>query len=156
MTDSDAEGVKDGQTARELALAVLDETETCTLATATPDGRPEAATVRFVADDDYTVSINTATTYRKYENLTANPRVAVVVDGDGANVQLEGAATELDGDDEAAVHEQYIEKYGPSDYLTDEYSTCFAIEPDWARLLYDGQFPPDYAMLVGEGETTLH
>lgn len=156
MADTDADVLKDGQTARDLALAVLEETETCTLATAAPDGTPEAATVRFVADEEYTVYVNTATTYRKYENLTANPRVAVVVDGDRENVQLEGEATELDGAAETAVHERYREKYGPSDYLTNEHSTCFAIEPDWARLLYDGRFPPDYAMLVGDGRTEVH
>jgi PPOX class probable F420-dependent enzyme len=153
---SDPDAVTDGRTAGELARAVLDEAETCTLATATPDGRPEAATVRFVADEDYTLYVNTATTYRKYENLTANPRVAVVVDGDRENVQIEGEATELGEEGTAYVHERYVEKYGPSDYLTDEHSTCFAVEPDWARLLYDGRFPPDYAMLVGEGQTELH
>ena len=100
--------------------------------------------------------VNTATTYRKYENMTTTPRVAVVVDGDGENLQLEGEATELDGADEAVVHERYVEKYGPSDYLTNDHSVCVAVEPDWVRLLYDGRFPPAYAMLVGDGPTELH
>jgi pyridoxine/pyridoxamine 5'-phosphate oxidase len=156
MPETEADALKDGQTARDLALGVLDEAETCTLATATPDGTPEAATVRFVADDQYTISINTATTYRKYENLTANPRVAIVVDGDRENVQLEGTARELEGPAVTGVHERYAAKYGQSDYLTNEHSTCFEIDPDWARLLYDGGFPPDYAMLVGDGRTEVH
>ena len=156
MTDTEADALKNGQTARDLALAVLEEAETCTLATAAPDGTPEAATVRFVADEEYSVYVNTATTYRKYENLTANPQVAVVVDGGRENIQLEGTARELDGAEETAVHERYVEKYGQSDYLTNEHSTCFEIAPDWARLLYDGRFPPDYAMLVGDGRTEVH
>ena len=52
--------VNDGQTARELALALLRETETCTLATVTPEGTPEAATVRFVADDEYTIYLTSS------------------------------------------------------------------------------------------------
>lgn len=137
-------------------MDLLDDIEACTLATATPDGRPEAATVRFVADDALDVYLNTGTTYRKYENLTANPRVAVVVDGERRNLQLEGEATELDGAAEAAVHERYREKYGPSDYLTNDESTCFRVETDWARLLVDGSFPPEYAMVVGDGPTAYH
>jgi PPOX class probable F420-dependent enzyme len=148
--------VADGRTAREVAVELLETTETCTLATATPDGRPEAATVRFVADDGLDVYFNTATSHRKYENVRANPRVAVVVDGERRNLQLEGEATELDGAAEAAFHDRYHEKYGPSDYLTNDRSTCFRVEPDWARLLVDGSFPPEYAMVVGEGPTEYY
>lgn len=93
MSDPDDEGLKSGRTARDLALALLRETDTCTLATAAPDGVPEAATVRFVTDDDHSVYVNTATDYRKYENVQANPRVAVVVTGHGEPLQLEGVAT---------------------------------------------------------------
>lgn len=153
---TEAETPKDGQTADELAMALLTNTETCTLATASTDGVPEAATVRFVADEAYNVYINTATTYRKYENMTTNPRVAVVVDGHDENLQLEGVATELTGDDAAFVRERYTSKYGHSEYLTHDDSTQFEIETDWARLLVDGSFPPEYAMLLGDGETDPH
>lgn len=147
------EVVADGRTARDLALGVLDETETCTLATASPDGVPEAATVRFVADDACNVYVNTATEYRKCENMRANPRVAVVVDGDEHNLQLEGVARELDGEDAEFVRESYLEKYGHSEYLTRESATRFAVETDWARLLVDGSYPPEFAMVLGEGDT---
>lgn len=154
--DGAEDSTRSDASARDLAATLLRDTETCTLATASPDGVPEAATVRFVADDEYNVYINTATNYRKYENMQANPRVAVVVNGAERNLQLEGVPTELRGDAAESVREKYIEKYGPSAYLTHEHSTCFEIETDWARLLLDGSFPPEYAMLIGEGETDPH
>jgi Pyridoxamine 5''-phosphate oxidase. len=156
VDDPESAGVTDDPEVRERATAVLQETAVCTLATASPDGVPEAATVRFVASEGFDVYINSATNYRKYANMTANPRVAVVVDGDAGNLQLEGRATELHGDDAESFRERYVEKYGPSQYLTHETSTCFAIETDWARLLVDGRFPPEHAMVVGDGETDLH
>jgi uncharacterized protein YhbP (UPF0306 family) len=156
MGDAATPAVTDDPAVREQATEVLRATETCTLATASPDGTPEAATVRFVADDEFNVYINTATNYRKYANMTENPRVAVVVDGDARNLQLEGCATELCGEDAESFRAQYVDKYGPSEYLTHETSTCFAIETDWVRLLVDGTFPPEHAMVVGDGRTDLH
>jgi nitroimidazol reductase NimA-like FMN-containing flavoprotein (pyridoxamine 5'-phosphate oxidase superfamily) len=156
MTDADTGPMERGETAPELARALLRDAETCTLATASPAGVPEAATVRFVHDDEFTIGINTIESYRKYEHLTANPRVAVVVDGADENLQLEGAARELDGEAAATVRERYAAKYGESEYLTHEDSVQFAIEPDWARLLVGGGYPPEYAMVLGDGETDLH
>ncbi|WP_299267550.1 pyridoxamine 5'-phosphate oxidase family protein [Halorientalis sp.] len=156
MSNSETPAVTDDPAVRERAAEVLQRTAACTLATASSDGVPEAATVRFVTDDEYNVYVNTATNYRKYTNMTANPRVAVVVDGDAGNLQLEGRATELQGEDAASFRARYAEKYGHSEYLTHETSTCFAVETDWARLLVDGSFPPEHAMVVGDGETALH
>lgn len=150
MTDGDA------RTPAERAYRLLQETETCTLATASPTGVPEAATIRFVADSDYTLYFNTSRTYRKYENLKDNSRVAVVVDGPTGNLQLEGETRELDGAEDTAAVDRYVEKYGHSPYLTHEHSTRFAVDTDWARLLLDGSFPPDHAMVLGDGETDLH
>lgn len=147
---------RDGQTTGKRARSLLHDTDTCTLATASPDGVPEAATIRFVADDQFNIYLNSSTTYRKYENMSANPRVAVVVDGNSGNLQLEGVATELQGSEEESVVSKYVTKYGHSDYLTHEDSTRFKIETDWVRLLVDGRFPPDHEMIVGEGETELH
>jgi nitroimidazol reductase NimA-like FMN-containing flavoprotein (pyridoxamine 5'-phosphate oxidase superfamily) len=156
MGNAAAPPVTDDRDVREQATELLRGTATCTLATATVDGGPEAATVRFVADDEFNVYINTATTYRKYANMAENPRVAVVVNGDTGNLQLEGCAAELQGSDAEMFRAQYVEKYGPSKYLTHETSTCFAITTDWVRLLVDGTFPPEHAMVVGEGHTDPH
>ncbi len=147
MTDAD-------DAARERARRLLATADTCTLATAAPDAT-QAATVRFVADDDLDVYVTTGSTYRKYRNMTRNPDVAVVVDGDD-NLQLEGTATEVGGETAAFVRRRYVEKYGPSPYLTNDDSVFFEIATDWARLLVDGSFPPTYEMVLGEGETAPH
>ncbi len=139
-------------TAHERARRLLSESETCTLATASPDGRPEAATVRFVTGDGdgFDRYVTTQSTYRKYENLSRNPRVAVVVDGAAGNLQLEGAARAVHGETVATIERRYRAKYGPSPYLTDDDSVGFALETEWARLLVDGSYPPTHATLVGE------
>jgi Pyridoxamine 5''-phosphate oxidase. len=77
---------------------VLTEAQTCTLATASQDGVPEAATIRFVSDQNLDLYITTESMYRKYENMTVNPRVALVVDEAQYNLQLEGVATEVHGE----------------------------------------------------------
>jgi len=141
------------QTAGERARQLLGETDTCTLATASTAGRPEAATVRFVADDELNVFVTTESVYRKYENMTQNPRVAVVVDGAGGNLQLEGRAVEIHGDAVDSFVTRYVEKYGETAYLTNDQSVFFEIETDWAKLLVDGQYPPTYEMVLGDGET---
>lgn len=147
--------MSDTTDAHERARRLLRTERTCTLATATADGVPEAATVRFVTDGELNVQITTESPYRKYDNMTENPRVAVVVDGDD-NLQLEGVAREVFGDDAAAIRSNYVDKYGHSAYLDNDESVFFEIETDWARLLVDGRFPPTHEMVLGEGETDPH
>ena len=146
---------EDRSSARARAREVLSAADTCTLATASPDGRPEAATVRFVASDALDVYVTTQSTYRKYRNMVSNERVAIVVDG-ASNLQLEGAAREVDGDRAAWVERQYESKYGPSRYLTNEDSVFFRIETDWARLLVDGSYPPAFELVLGEDGSDPH
>ena len=136
------------QTAHEL----LAETNTCTLATASPDGQPEAATVRFVADDALDVYVTTQSNYRKYRNVADNERVALVVDG-FSNLQMEGAAREATGETVEWIEQRYVAKYGSSRYLTNEDSVFLHIETDWARLLVDGSYPPEFASVLDEGES---
>lgn len=147
--------MSDTSNARERARRLLRTERTCTLATASADGVPEAATVRFVTDNDLNVHVTTESPYRKYENMTENPRVAVVVDGDD-NLQLEGVAREVFGAAADRISEKYVDKYGHSVYLDNEESVFFEIETDWARLLVDGSFPPTHEMVLGEGETDPH
>lgn len=138
------------------ALELLEEQDLCTLATASPDAVPEAATVRYMCDETFNVFINSGDTYRKYENMIQNPRVAVVVNGEYKNLQLEGAATEVPQDKADHIINKYIEKYGDSEYLTNDESVFFRIDTVWARLLVDGRFPPEYEMILGDGDTDPH
>ncbi|ERH13883.1 MAG: putative flavin-nucleotide-binding protein [halophilic archaeon J07HB67] len=147
--------MSDTTDARERARRLLRTERTCTLATASADGVPEAATVRFVTDNELNVHVTTESPYRKYANMTENPRVAVVVDGDD-NLQLEGVAREVFGAAADRIGEKYVDKYGHSAYLDNDESVFFEIETDWARLLVDGSFPPTHEMVLGTGETDPH
>lgn len=136
------------EAAWERAREVVENQRTCTLATAAPDGTPEAATIRFVADEELNLSITTQLSAKKYENLTANSAVAVVIDG-ADNLQLEGTAREVSGEAADRIKSAYVEKYGQSPYLTNDQSVFFEITTHWARLLVDGQYPPTYATIFG-------
>lgn len=144
----------------QLALEFIGEQEVCTLATASDDSVPEAATIRFSNDEEFNFYINSGDTYRKYQNMKSNPRVAIVVngkfEGDYFNMQLEGEAHEVPYNDADYIMDMYKEKYGSSEYLTNDESVFFEIDVDWARLLVDGSFPPEYKMIVGKGDTDPH
>lgn len=147
---------KENESAEEMSLQLLENEDLCTLATASDDAVPEAATVRFVHDDDINIYVNSGSTYRKYENMKENSNVAIVVNGDRKNLQIEGVAEEVFGDEAKFVIDKYKEKYGDSQYLTNDESVFFKIKTDWARLLVDGRYPPEYEMAIGEGDTDPH
>ena len=148
--------MKNEEKPQEIALNSLEDTETCTLATASSGAVPEAATVRFVSDDNLNIYVNSGSTYRKYQNIKQNPNVAIVVNSPPHNIQLDGKATEVHGEEAEYIKQKYIDKYGDSQYLTNDESVFFEIKTDWARLLVDGSYPPEYEMIIGEGDTDPH
>lgn len=77
---------QDHKKAKSLALKFLKDHKTAVLATASRGGEPEAATVFYSIDDDFTFNFITDQTSRKYKNLKENPHVAVVV-GTGEDVR---------------------------------------------------------------------
>jgi uncharacterized protein YhbP (UPF0306 family) len=145
---------------QEIALDFLESQDVCTLATASKDAVPEAATVRYMNDDDFNIYISTGSTYRKYQNTKSNSRVAIVVNGrledEYYNVQLEGNAKEIPYDDAEYIVDMYTQKYGSSQYLTNDQSVFFEIDTNWARLLVDGSYPPEYEMIIGNGDVDPH
>lgn len=68
-----------------------------TLATVSPDGQPQAATIYYVVDHRLTFYFLTKDSTRKYKNIMATPRVALVVSDPTTltTVQAEGIATEV-------------------------------------------------------------
>lgn len=138
------------------AQELLKKEEVCTLATASKEAIPEAATVRYMSDDEFNIYINSGSTYRKYQNMKENPRVAVVVNGERKNIQLEGEAKEIPKEDADYIFQMYKDKYGRSKYLTNDESVFFKIETDWVRILVDGSYPPEYEMIIGDGDTDPH
>lgn len=78
-------------------VAFLAQHRLASLSTVSPDGAPEAAVVEFGEDRDLTLVFSAFTRYRKYANLRAEPRVALVVGGweKPVTLQLNGVAREL-------------------------------------------------------------
>jgi pyridoxine/pyridoxamine 5'-phosphate oxidase len=57
------------------------------------DGAPQAAVVGIAVSDDLEIIFDTLTTSRKYQNLSANPRAALVIGWDAEQTaQVEGVA----------------------------------------------------------------
>lgn len=71
--------------AKRLALKYLKDHKTAVVATASKSGEPEAATVFYAINDDFTFNFITDSTSRKFKNLKENPHVAIVV-GTGEDV----------------------------------------------------------------------
>jgi uncharacterized pyridoxamine 5'-phosphate oxidase family protein len=106
-----------------------------TLATATGDGKPEAATVEYVLDGS-DLLINTYVYYRKYKNLVDNPFVAcVITTADDKTLQFDGRIEQLDGDN-ARDAKQKMLKAEPdfANFFNDNDTRFFRITPTWMRL----------------------
>jgi pyridoxine/pyridoxamine 5'-phosphate oxidase len=74
------------------------------------DGAPQAAVVGIAVTDALDIFFDTLSASRKYANLVADPRVALVIGWDGEEtVQIEGIADVPSGDELAACKQAYFE-----------------------------------------------
>lgn len=82
------------------------------VATRGPDGAPEAALVGVAATDHGEIVFDTSIGSRKYCNILAYPRVALVIGWeDEVTVQCEGSADILVGADRDRCLRTYLEQY---------------------------------------------
>jgi uncharacterized pyridoxamine 5'-phosphate oxidase family protein len=105
------------------------------LATATEDGRPEAALMGFAVTPELEIIFDTVKSFRKYPNLKKNPRVAWVIGCTSEiSVQLEGNAVELEGTELEKYKGIYAKKY-PDSTGRDKWAdlTYFVTRPTWMR-----------------------
>ena len=73
------------------------------------DGAPQAAVVGIAVTDALEIVFDTVTTSRKYANLIADPRVALVAGWDyGQTVQVEGVADVPSGHEVTACKQVYF------------------------------------------------
>jgi hypothetical protein len=80
-------------------------------ASTTPDGAPQAAVVGYAVSDALELVFDTVSTTRKFANLKANPRIALVVGWDLITAQLEGIADFPTGNELERVKELYFSAY---------------------------------------------
>jgi hypothetical protein len=116
---------------KEELYAFLASRNLAVLATINAQYTPEAALVGYAVTPDLEIIFDTVKSSRKYLNLIANPKVALVIEGDyGVTVQYEGEAEPARHDD----REIYFAKFPDGrDRLTWPGIVHFKIRPHWIR-----------------------
>lgn len=122
--------------------------QSMTLATASAEGKPEAATIKYVVDGDNLLFNVTSTDYRKYKNLLANPEVACVITADHTTVQFEALTQEVQGPLALEIKSKMLEADPTfANYFTDK-TRFFIIRPTWMRLQDYGKKPVEQVFYV--------
>ncbi len=125
-----------------------------TLATADVHGRAQAATVGIAVTPERGLIFDTLESTRKYPNLIANPKVALVIgwDATGRTIQYEGEAELLTPGTLEFEHLQgiYLERF-PSgrERLTWPGLCYFHVRPTWIRYSDFRTPPPRIFELTG-------
>jgi hypothetical protein len=107
------------------------------------NGLPQAAVVAFTGGDSFELMFGTLDYTRKYRNLTADPRVALVIGWDEAvTVQYEGTAVELTGDEREEWQQRHLRKHpGSSRYASIATQRYIKTIPRWIRYTDISQDP---------------
>ena len=113
-------------------------------ASVAPGGAPQAAVVGFGVSDGCEIVFDTLTTTRKYRNLVADPRIALVVGWDDEiTAQLEGVVDFPTGDELARVRAVYFAAYPDGrDRLAWPGITHARVRVTWARYTDFTKDPP--------------
>ena len=137
------------ESARTVFEKLLYEGMSCTLATASLDGVPEAATIGYAADEKYGLYFQTFSHYTKYKNLEKNPCGSIVITNKLTSVQMDGKTDELKGEKKERARKMLLAKYGDEMecYLDSPSAVFFKFTPHWIRLLKDDTYPPTYEMV---------
>ncbi|PDT75890.1 pyridoxamine 5'-phosphate oxidase family protein [Bradyrhizobium sp. C9] len=107
------------------------------------DGAPQAAVVGIAVSDDLEIIFDTLTTSRKYQNLCADPRAALVVGWDAEQTaQLEGIADFPTGAELAACKQVYFAAWpdGPDREAWPNIGYV-RVRPNWVRFSDFGAAP---------------
>ncbi|MCC8939311.1 pyridoxamine 5'-phosphate oxidase family protein [Bradyrhizobium sp. Arg68] len=107
------------------------------------DGAPQAAVVGIAVTDDLEIIFDTLTTSRKYNNLRADPRAALVIGWDAEQtVQYEGVADFPAGAELAACKRVYFAAWpdGPEREAWPNIGYV-RVRPKWARFSDFGVVP---------------
>ena len=116
-----------------------------TLATASSESKPEAATVKPIIDGA-SLLVNTYVHYRKYKNLSENPQVSCVFTLDlNTTLQIDAVAEELRDEAALAAQEHMVKQEPDFANFFDEDTRFFKITPQWMRLrdYSNGGIPDD-------------
>lgn len=107
-------------------------------------GAPQAAVVGIAVTDEFDIIFDTVTNTRKYANLLADPRVALVVGWDyGQTAQVEGVADLPSGDVLEACKQAYFAVW-PDGRVRERWLDIayVRVRPHWLRYSDYSQAPP--------------
>lgn len=127
----------------------MEKNEHAVIATSNPEThQPESALVGFGQTKNLELVFGTFNTSRKYANLLQNNKVSFVIgwDNDYINVQYEGSATEIFGEEKDTLVQMYHQKVpSAAHYDTYPQQRYFKVTPTWIR----------YSDLSGEDEKII-
>ena len=127
------------------------------LATATPDGAPQVAPLRYVVTDGFELVLGTLRTSRKYANLAVNDRVALVIWHYELSIQIEGRFDEPTGSEAQGLRDYFFHELPREAELRAgrPNHTFFRVTPTWIRCSDFSVEPPRVVTLdfVEQSET---
>ncbi len=133
----------DPQAKRAEALAFLKAHKAGVLASVSPEGKPHASAIYYVADDDFNIYFLTLFGSRKFAAMQANPSVAFVVGTLDVpqTLQLEGVVVEMRNSQDWSAHVADLVKvltsnsvyYAPITKLDPSEVVLMWIQPKWLR-----------------------
>jgi len=135
---------------------ILLNSKFCTLATASLNGKPEAATIHYCVDKDYNIYFNSFPHYRKYQNIRSNPQASIVITQNLNTIQMDGDVTELTGSSTKFAKQLLLKKF-PEDakYLSDSTGLFFKFNPAWIRILVDNGVLFEHVMIMDKSSGNI-
>ena len=121
-------------------------------ASVAPNGSPQAAVIGFGVSDALELVFDTTEDTRKYRNLRADARIALVIGwDDAATVQVEGTADFPSGAELERIRACYFAAYPDGrDRLAWAGITHVRVRPTWVRYSDFTQDPPRIVEMSGE------
>lgn len=135
--------------------AFLQQHDHAVLSTVSANCEPEAALVGVAATEKLELIFDTSSESRKYANLIANAKVALVLGWDQqTTLQYEGEARQLAGEEAARYKEVYFQCF-PTGRERESWpdTVYFVVQPNWIRYSDFNQEPP-HIVELGRGMAT--
>ncbi len=133
----------DAAAKRSTALAFLRSHTAGVLASASPEGKPHASAIYYVADNDFNIYFFTLLGGRKFAAMRANPSVAFVVGTLDVpqTLQMEGTVVEMRNQQDWSAHVADLVKvltsnsvyYAPITKLDPSETVLMWLQPKWVR-----------------------
>lgn len=120
-------------------------------ATVSPGGAPQAAVIGIAISEQLEIVFDTVETTRKYQNLRADPRIALVIGWDEITAQIEGVADFPAGPELDRIRECYFVVYPEGrERLTWPGIAHVRVRPTWMRYSDYTRDPPRIVELETE------